>query len=970
MLSEQHSDMSTPRWLSDTSGTAAIWVVNPNIHILSSGSGDGFTWVKLPDFTLFSCYLSPNEGIFTFRRKLGELEDAARQTEGEVIISGDFNAKSVEWGMDWSDTRGNEVADMAARLDLVIVNEGSSTTFRRPGYRGTIIDITLATPNTAAIIPNWRVLEDYSASDHQHIQYTITDTKHRTVSTRHLRKSWNEKKLDETKLINFLKKRWETITNEPAVTNADTETLVERTMTLIAASCEASMPRKTSQGKRRPNYWWNAEISELRRQCLKLRRKTVRANRKRQQGQHDTLSAELDSAKKALKIAIKSSKRQHWRRLCAELDEDPWGRAYQIAVKRLGKQGPVPPMEPNMMGKIIEDLFPRHTRRPPRENWTPSPAPPFTTEELQNAASTLKTGKAPGPDGVPTSVIKAIAMKCPNVLLAMYNACLSTGTFSRRWKKQRLVLLDKGKGPPITSSSYRPLCMLDTAGKLLEKLIKTRLSTAVEKAGGLSDNQHGFRKHRSTITALEQALAIIKQAWAGNHRSRKVCIFLTFDVRNAFNSVGWEDILDALKEEFRVDDYIQDIVDDYFRDRELEYDTTEGTRNTEVTAGVPQGAVLGPDFWNARYDDLLKTAFAGDTYLVGYADDVAGLVLADSKEDARIKIDHLTRRLNDWLRRHRLELAASKTEMVVLTRQRWFDKPFAVNIGEAHIEARQSVRYLGLQIDEKLTYREHISKTADKANNVVAKLSRTMLNTTGPRYAKRRLLLGVIHSIMLYGAEIWADQLAYEKVRRKLATVQRRAALRVACAYRTVSEAAILVITKTVPIDLRAKERKRLHERRTAGTLDNNTRALEQKKTLDDWAHRWRNAETGRWTAKLIPDLEKWTTCKHVETNFYLTQLLTGHGLFNAYLHRMGLVDSPLCKYCTTQDDDSNHTFFHCSRWDTERGAAREVVREALNPENLISLMISSEKKWEAIMRFAEDVLKAKKQDQQNTAGT
>lgn len=97
------------------------------------------------------------------------------------------------------------------------------------------------------------------------------------------------------------------------------------------------------------------------------------------------------------------------------------------------------------------------------------------------------------------------------------------------------------------------------------------------------------------MTGVEQVLNIAKSAWVGGHRFRKVCVLFTFDVRNAFNSVGWEDILEALKYDLEVDEYIQDIVDDYFRNRKLGYVKTKGTYEIEVTAGVPQGAALGPD---------------------------------------------------------------------------------------------------------------------------------------------------------------------------------------------------------------------------------------------------------------------------------------------------------------------------------------------------------------------------------------
>lgn len=110
-----------------------------------------------------------------------------------------------------------------------------------------------------------------------------------------------------------------------------------------------------------------------------------------------------------------------------------------------------------------------------------------------------------------------------------------------------------------------------------------------------------------------------------------------------------------------------------------------------------------------------------------------------------------------------------------------------------------------------------------------------MFNTTGHRYAKRRLLLGTVHSIMFYEAEIWAEQLRHKQYRRKLVSVQKRETLRVACAYRTVSEDAVLVIAKAMPIDLLAAERKRLHQLRIAGKHNDEHRAQETKRSIDKW---------------------------------------------------------------------------------------------------------------------------------------
>ncbi|XP_044588822.1 uncharacterized protein LOC123268003 [Cotesia glomerata] len=127
--------------------------------------------------------------------------------------------------------------------------------------------------------------------------------------------------------------------------------------------------------------------------------------------------------------------------------------------------------------------------------------------------------------------------------------------------------------------------------------------------------------------------------------------------------------------------------------------------------------------------------------------------------------------------------------MVVLTRQKWFLKPFAVEIGGTTLTSTRALRYQGVMIDEKLSFREHLDGACKKASKTVSSLARIMTNTMGPRTKKKRVLLEAVHSVPLYGAEIWANIFKQKTYWRKMAAVHRRGALRVACAYRTVSEA-------------------------------------------------------------------------------------------------------------------------------------------------------------------------------------
>ena len=75
--------------------------------------------------------------------------------------------------------------------------------------------------------------------------------------------------------------------------------------------------------------------------------------------------------------------------------------------------------------------------------------------------------------------------------------------------------------------------MLENLGKVSEKMLKARLRLGVDKAGGLSESQHGFRMQRLTIEAIKKVVAAAHEAWQGSHRSRNACVLVTLDVKNA-----------------------------------------------------------------------------------------------------------------------------------------------------------------------------------------------------------------------------------------------------------------------------------------------------------------------------------------------------------------------------------------------------------------------------------------------------
>ncbi|GBO99419.1 Retrovirus-related Pol polyprotein from type-1 retrotransposable element R1 [Eumeta japonica] len=174
---------------------------------------------------------------------------------------------------------------------------------------------------------------------------------------------------------------------------------------------------------------------------------------------------------------------------------------------------------------------------------------------------------------------------------------------------RELALKLLGKKPPEEPSSYRPLCMLDTAGKIFERIIHQRIDAVVDPL--LADNQYGFRKGRSTLDAISLVVNTAKEAIAGTRwkgGAKKYCLVAALDIRNAFNSANWDCIMQALDEK-NVPAYLRRLVVSYFTDRVLKYDTKNGPKEYDVTGGVPQALFsVHPVEYHVRWSSEIESS--------------------------------------------------------------------------------------------------------------------------------------------------------------------------------------------------------------------------------------------------------------------------------------------------------------------------------------------------------------------------
>ena len=138
-------------------------------------------------------------------------------------------------------------------------------------------------------------------------------------------------------------------------------------------------------------------------------------------------------------------------------------------------------------------------------------------------------------------------------------------------------------------------------------------------------------------------------------------------------------------------------------------------------------------------------------------------------------------------------MAPEKTEALLVTDRRSFKYPRIV-LGEHGIKWKKSIKYLGVQLDRRLSFDDHLQIATAKAIQCGAALTRLMPNINGPREAKRRLVASVVNSKLLYAAPICTSALNNHAILKKLFSAQRGVVMRIVSANRTVSTSAVLVL--------------------------------------------------------------------------------------------------------------------------------------------------------------------------------
>jgi hypothetical protein len=937
-------------------------------------AGRGFAAVMWEGVVVVGCYFSPNKPIREYEAFLEELSRTTRRHRDKpVIILGDFNARSHHWDT-LVDSRGKLVVEWAAELGLSLANSDNLPTCVHP--RGSsAVDLVWANSRAIRMIESWKVDRNGdSLSDHFLIQVGIKlrGKKRGPNGANAIFTRWNHKKIDEDMMLATANVKIWPERNEQRTAN-EWAAWMREAYTEISDACA---PRVRGGFSGKACYWWNAEIAELRRACNRARRIAYRARGRVPPSDQRALNDGVKEARRLLRNAITRAKASAWDELLADLNADPWGKAYRIANKKLRGSGPSvgESLDPAVLSNIVDELFPSHPPLDGQEvgfDWGEEHR--ITVEDLERAEKRIGTKKAPGPDGIMGGVLKKTADLFFQRWLACFNRCLEEGHFPDDWKAARLVLLRKGNKPEGLPSSYRPLCLLSEVGKLFERIIADRLIEYLEETEGLSGLQYGFRRGRSTVNAIDQAKELIREAV----EVEGFAVVVGLDVANAFNSLPWAVVGRALEEK-AVPAYLRAVIRDYFRNRTLMYTDSAGRVNIKrMSCGVPQGSVLGPLLWNIAYDAVLRIELPEDCTALCYADDTLVIVADSSVEEAMAKADLAVAMICGRIHDLGLKVAPAKTEAILFQRgRRRIPDGLSVAVRGVYVPLEPQIKYLGIMVDRLWSFRAHFEMVIPKAEGMAASLTRLMPNLRGPGQKKRKVYASIVQSVVLYGAPIWAEAVNNKITLTSLRRVQRGVNLRVISAYRTVSHEAAAILAGQIPLELLAKEYARTYTalrilaeqgRQLTRDTKREIRSRERERTVEEWRDTlgaMRDDQPGaRVRNGLVPRLDRWLLFGgELVTTFRATQILTGHGCLNYYLFSIRRADTVICAHCNREADTAEHTLMHCASWERQREPLLEAFNGDCRLENIWELSLRDTAKWRIFTQFCETVIREKEE--------
>ncbi|XP_072931145.1 uncharacterized protein [Epargyreus clarus] len=380
--------------------------------------------------------------------------------------------------------------------------------------------------------------------------------------------------------------------------------------------------------------------------------------------------------------------------------------------------------------------------------------------EVNYVITNLSNDSAPGSDNIPNSFIKRASHILTPILCHIYNLCFEKGIFPSVFKKAIVTPIYKS-GNKEDVNNYRPISVLPALSKILEKLINYRLRKFFADNDLLSKNQFGFR---NGISSEDAVLALTEEICYQLDSGNK-CLGVFLDLSKAFDTVSIPILLEKLYH-FGIRGVPHSFLSDYLTDRQQQLKLGQIISSpTNISYGIPQGSVLGPTLFLIYVNELCNFNLP-NCKIFTYADDTALVFNANSWENIKVLAESGMHYISSWLRGNLLTLNISKTKFVPFSIRKTSLPPSNFSL-VAHsclnptsntclcneLTQSNNIKYLGVFIDQHLTWNIHINSIADRIRKLIWIFKRLR------HVASKDILImtykALAQSIISYGIPVW-----------------------------------------------------------------------------------------------------------------------------------------------------------------------------------------------------------------------
>jgi len=333
------------------------------------------------------------------------------------------------------------------------------------------------------------------------------------------------------------------------------------------------------------------------------------------------------------------------------------------------------------------------------------------------------------------------------MLSTLINHSIQNSIFSDSLKVAKVIPIFKS-GDKTLITNYRPISLLNTFSKIYEKVILRRFENFLAKNKILYDGQFGFRKHRSTQLARVSFLDKLTEALDKN----EFVISLFIDLSKAFDTVDHAILLGKLHH-YGIRGLAHDLMASYLTNRS-QYVEMNGVQSScsKIMCGVPQGSILGPMLFLLYINDLPCCTKLLQFFL--FADDTTILFSCHSLEDLIRTVNNELVYLTDWFSINKLSLNVSKTNYMLFSGHNSVSSNLDILLCNRSVLRVQSTKFLGIEIDEKLSWKNHIQiiqKKLSTANYILRNIRHKINQTTALKIYDIMILPHLTYCNLIWG---------------------------------------------------------------------------------------------------------------------------------------------------------------------------------------------------------------------------